>query len=176
MRKGETDLLTNSSAVISDCGQYRYRLDRDLVPLGRAFGPRMSWIMVNPSTADAENDDATIRKVIGFSRRHNCFRVTVGNLFGLRATDVRELKRADDPVGPENDEYLRRIMEDAQCVVVAWGPLAKQPKHLRGRFHRVREIAAQLGKPLWCLGTAKDGHPRHPLMLAYETPLVRWGD
>jgi hypothetical protein len=132
----------------------------------------MAWIMVNPSTADGETDDATIRKVVGFSRRHNCFRVTVGNLFAYRATDVRELKRVADPVGPENDDYLRRIIHEAQCVVVAWGPLAKQPRALRGRFRRVVELAD--GKPLRCFGTANDGHPRHPLMLPYDTPLIEW--
>jgi hypothetical protein len=168
----DSDLFVDSSAVISDCGLYRYRLDRDYAPVGRSFGPRMAWIMVNPSTADAETDDATIRKVAGFARRHSCFRVTVGNLFAYRATDVRELKTAVDPVGPENDDYLRQIMDEAQCVVVAWGPVAKQPKPLRHRYGRVVELAQ--GKPLWCFGTAQDGHPRHPLMLAYDTPLVPW--
>lgn len=141
-----SDLLSESSAVISDCGLYRYRLDRDYAPAGRSFGPRMAWIMVNPSTADAETDDATIRKVVGFARRHNCSRVTVGNLFAYRATDVRELRNAADPIGPDNDDYLKRIIREAQCVVVAWGPLAKQPKHLRDRFKRVIEIAN--GTPL----------------------------
>ena len=166
------DLFAGSSAVISGCGRYRYRLDRDAAPAGRSFGPRMAWIMVNPSTADAADDDATIRKVVGFSRRNDCFRVTVGNLFAYRAKDVRELKSAADPIGPDNDRYLRTIMREAQCIVVAWGPLAKQPKHVRDRFRRVAELAN--GKPLWCLGTAKDGHPLHPLMLAYDTPLVPW--
>jgi hypothetical protein len=162
-----------SSAIISECGLYRYRLDRDAAPAGRSFGPRMAWIMVNPSTADAETDDATIRKVVGFSRRHNCFRVTVGNLFAYRATDVRALKSASDPIGPDNDGHLRQIIREAQCVVVAWGPVAKQPKSLRDRFKQVVELASD--KSLWCFGTANDGHPRHPLMLAYDTPLIPWG-
>jgi hypothetical protein len=98
--------------------------------------------------------------------------VTVGNLFAYRATDVRELKNAADAVGPDNDEHLRQMMREAQCVVVAWGPLAKQPKALRGRFRRVVELAG--GKPLWCFGTANDGQPRHPLMLGYDTPLIAW--
>jgi len=165
-------LFAEGSAVISPCERYRYRLDREAAPAGRSFGPRMAWIMVNPSTADGETDDATIRKVVGFSRRHGCFRVTVGNLFAYRATDVRELKSAADPVGPDNDEHLKRIIREAQCVVVAWGLLAKQPKALRDRYRRIVELAS--GKPLWCFGTAADGHPRHPLMLAYETPLVPW--
>lgn len=167
-----SDLFSGSSAVISECGLYRYRLDRDVAPAGRSFGPRMAWIMVNPSTADGESDDATIRKVVGFSRRYDCFRVTVGNLFAYRATDVRELKFATDPIGPENDSHLKRIINEAQCVVVAWGPVAKQPKALRDRYKSIVRLAA--GKPLWCFGTAADGHPRHPLMLGYDTPLVPW--
>ena len=155
------------SAVISDCGRYRYRLERAFSP-----GPAVGWIMVNPSTADAETDDATIRKVIGFSKRLGFGRIIVGNLFAYRATDVRELSKTSDPVGPANAEYLRRLNSECGAVVAAWGPTAKQPPAYRSR--RWRTVSATFGRPLMCLGTAKDGHPRHPLMLAYDTPLMPW--
>ncbi len=57
-------------------------------------------------------------------------------------------------------------------MIAAWGPLAKQPPARRHR--RWKAATAKIGRPLMCLGTAKDGHPRHPLMLAYDTPLVPW--
>jgi hypothetical protein len=79
------------SAVISDCGIYRYRLER-------GAGRTLSVIMVNPSTADAENDDPTIRKVLGFAERLLCERIVVGNKFAFRATDVNELRTAKDPI------------------------------------------------------------------------------
>lgn len=168
-----TDLFSGS-AIISDCGRYRYRLDRSYAPAGRPFGPRLAVVMVNPSTADAGTDDATIRKVIGFARRHSFFRVTVGNLFAWRATDVRELRTAPDPVGPENDDHLRRICADAQAMLFAWGPTSKLPKELRDRWREVDALVRAAGHVPLCLGTAGDGHPFHPLMRPYDAPLLAW--
>jgi len=158
------------SAVISPDGQYRYRLERH----GLTGAGAVAWIMVNPSTADAEADDATIRKVVGFSERLGAGWIIVGNVFAYRATDVKRLAGVEDPHGPENDRHLREIMGDAATVIVGWGPTAKLPKLLRHRYMRVVRIAAEIGRPLMCFGTAQDGHPRHPLMLAYDTPLVPW--
>jgi hypothetical protein len=158
------------SAVISDCGAYRYRLERH----GLSGAGAIAWIMVNPSTADATEDDATIRRVIGFTERLGGGWAVVGNKFAYRATDVRELRSAADPRGPENDAHLERIMGDAGTVIVAWGPLSKLPPHLRKRWTTVRMIADRVGAKLMCLGTAQDGHPRHPLMLAYDAPLIEW--
>lgn len=158
------------SAIISPCGLFRYRLERHALSGAGA----VAWIMVNPSTADASQDDATIRKVIGFSNRMGAGWAIVGNKFAYRATDVRELKTCRDPTGPENDAHLADIIREAPTVIVAWGPLAKLPKHLHRRWRRIAEMADGIGRPLMCFGTAQDGHPRHPLMLAYDTPLVEW--
>lgn len=158
------------SAVFSPCGKYRYRLERH----GLSGSGAVAWIMVNPSTADATEDDPTIRKVIGFTERLGGGWAIVGNVFAWRATDVRELKGVYDPHGPENDAHLRQILEEAPTVVAAWGPTAKLPKLLRFRFMRVVRIAEEIGRPLMCLGTSADGHPRHPLMLAYDTPISEW--
>lgn len=160
------------SAIISVCGKYRYRLERHALEGGGAGC--VAWIMVNPSTADASEDDATIRKVKGFSARLGFGWLIVGNVFSYRATDVREIGKVSDPHGPENARILAEIMQEAATVIVGWGPTAKLPKHLRHRYMRVVRIAHALGVPLLCLGTAQDGHPRHPLMLAYDTPLVPW--
>jgi hypothetical protein len=130
--------------------------------------------MVSPSTADAEQDDATIRKLRGFSRQHGYGRFIVGNLYAYRATDVRELGRVTDPIGPENNEHLHNVFRDADDVTVAWRPLAKQPKHLRNRWRVVANLSASWGMSLKCLGMCKDGHPRHPLMTGYDTPLTEW--
>jgi len=158
-------------AIISDCGLYRYRLERPDV-----FGDfATAVIMVNPSTADATRDDATIRKLIGFRNRKGWGHLIVGNLFAYRATDVRELSGVADPVGPQNDEYLHEIFRAVHRVVFAWGPVIKQPRDWRGRWKRVHEIARFHGHAPVCIGEpAKDGHPKHPLMLAYEMPLIAW--
>lgn len=158
------------SAVISPCGLYRYRLERR----GLSGGGAVAWIMVNPSTADATQDDATIRKVVGFTERLGGGWAIVGNKFAYRATDVRELRTAKDPRGPENDAHLEQIMREAPLVIAAWGPLAKLPDVLRRRWRTVCAMADRAGVELMCLGTAQDGQPRHPLMLAYDTPLTPW--
>ena len=94
------------SAIISDCGFYRYRLDRGA---GRA----LAIIMVNPSTADAENDDPTIRKVLGFASRLDCSRIIVANKFAYRATDIQELRTARTPLGP------RMTAISSRCCAIA---------------------------------------------------------
>lgn len=172
LSRDRDDLVSGpkGSAIISDCGLYRYRLERH----GLSGSGAVAWIMVNPSTADASADDATIRKVVGFSERLGAGWAIVGNKFAYRATDVRELKTARYPVGPENTAHLARIMADAPTVIAAWGPLSKLPKHLRNRWRTVADIAGHVGVKLMCFGVAQDGHPRHPLMLAYDTPLIEW--
>lgn len=158
------------SAIISDCGRYRYRLERDGLGDGQT-----TVIMVNPSTADAERDDATIRKLRGFGERYRWGKIVVGNLFAYRATDVRELRSAPDPVGPENDSHLMDMLREADRFVVAWGPAAKLPKRLRTRFRRVLEIGAFVSRQPLSIGKpAKDGHPCHPLMLPYSLELQPW--
>lgn len=162
--------MTDSSAIISPCGYYRYRLERTL----SGTGPVAAIFGVNPSTADAEIDDQTIRKDLGFAKRLGWSKIIKGNKFALRSTDVRQLRTARAPIGPENDEHLEQIMRDADIHVAAWGPLAKLPKSLRYRWRAVVAIADRVGCPLMCWGTAQDGQPRHPLMLAYDTKLIPW--
>ena len=165
-----SDLFASSMAVISPCGQYRYRLERQCPGEGVTL-----VIMVNPSTADAEQDDATIRKLKGFGARHNWGRLMVGNLFAYRATDVRELAQVEDPVGPLNDNHLHIMAKAADRIIVAWGPVSKVPPRLRNRWFEVwgnlpldRDVLS-IGAP------AKCGHPKHPLMLPYDSPLLEWG-
>lgn len=161
------------SAVLSPCGAYRYRLDRDL---GRT-DPVALVIMVNPSTADATADDPTIRKLKGFGRVYGWGRLMVGNLFAYRSTDVRALRDTIDPVGKDNDMHLLHMMRQADVIVVAWGPVAKQPRPLRERYSRIMHLSRCAGKPLFSIGpTAKDGHPKHPLMLPYSLELQPWTD
>lgn len=156
------------TAVISACGTYRYRLERQ-TPGEGATGV----IMVNPSTADAENDDATIRKLRGFGERHEWGRLIVCNLFAYRATDVRELSCVSDPVGPENNEYLFRMAASVDRVICAWGPVSKQPKYHRGRWKQVMRLIGSV--PCFSIGdTAKCGHPKHPLMLPYASLILPW--
>lgn len=82
-------------AVISDDGRYRYRLWRTWAP----ELPRMAWIMLNPSTADAEVDDPTIRRCVGFAKREGCGGIEVVNLYAYRSTDPSVLGTVDEKHG-----------------------------------------------------------------------------
>ncbi len=156
--------MRGSSAVISDYGEYRYRLDRwwqdgDL---------RLVWVMLNPSTADAEVDDPTIRRCMNFSKTWGYYGVTVINLFALRATDPRELEAHPSPAGPEWTEHCVEVLSGIQPIVAAWGarPIAEKPG---------AELVKALGQDaarLFCLGTTKNGHPRHPLYVKSDQRLI----
>ena len=165
-----SDLLIKRSAIFSDDGVYRYRLDRDLNRPGRVA----SITMVNGSTAGGEVDDHTIRKWYGFADRFDIGRFIVGNKFGLAARDVRRLGQVADPIGPENDRHLAEIAGEADLHIVAWGPLGKLPPSLRGRWIKVVAILHAANARLMCLGIANDGQPLHPLTLGYERELVEW--
>lgn len=157
------------SAIISDCKKYRYRLER-----GDPLKPAIAFIMVNPSTADEEMDDATIRKVAGFTERAGYEHFIVGNLFAFRATDIKALRTVRDPVGPDNDDHLDRIMREAMIHIVAWGTLAKLPENLRRRWVDVVRIADRARCKLHSIGVNADQHPKHPLMTSYEEVMAPW--
>jgi hypothetical protein len=150
-----------ASAVISPCTLYRYRLFRRW-----GLGPVCTFIMLNPSTADGKLDDPTIRRCVGFAKREGCGALLVVNLFAFRATEPDDLLLADDPFGPDGVQHLREAVEETRGpVVAAWGAWAgaREPgKVIADRFH---------GR-LVCLGTTKDGSPRHPLYVRADAPLV----
>lgn len=163
------------SAVISTCGQYRYRLERET---GHVDPKRkvVVFIGVNPSTADETIDDATVRKWRGFATRWGYTHFVVGNLFAYRSTDVRALASATDPVGAECDDHLLSMLSDADTVVPCWGDRGKLPKQLHSRIDRVWNLIAASVAPVFALGVTKGGDPKHPLMLGYNTPLIDWDD
>lgn len=167
---GLFDIEPVRTAVISECGLYRYRLSYALA----GKGPVVSLGMVNPSRADGEIDDQTMRKVVGFCRGLDASRVIVWNLFAWRDQDVRSLARQPDPVGPDNDHWIRKALADSTVHIVGWGAGAKLPVRLRNRWRAVASIADAAGAELRCWGTAGDGQPLHPLTLAYDRPLVPW--
>lgn len=158
------------SAVISECGLYRYRLDREVQGEGKVF----AFFGVNPSTADASLDDATVRKWRGFALRNGGCRFIVGNVFAYRATDVRKLATVDDPYGPEIGDHIIGIIDEADILVPCWGNTGKVPPALRGAFDTLLDALVTSGKPVMHFGLTKDGDPKHPLMLGYDIPLTPW--
>jgi hypothetical protein len=148
-------------ATCSRDGRFRYSLVRRWSP-----GPSVAWVMLNPSTADATRDDATIRRCIALSRSWGFAALEVVNLFALRSTDPRALADAADPVGPRNDRATRRALGRANAVVAAWGV---PPRALRGRAEAVRPL---LPPGTGCVGVTTGGQPRHPLYVRAGACLV----
>lgn len=163
-----------ATSTFSPCDRFRYALERNA--LDQSAGIRtLTVVMVNPSTASGSSDDPTLRKVQGFALRNNYNRVLVGNLFAFRSTDIKGLATVEDPRGDRaNLEELARMMLAADGLLFAWGPVAKVPRQWRGRWRTIAMMAERAGKQPLCLGTSSDGHPRHPLMVAYSQPLIPW--
>jgi hypothetical protein len=159
-----------SGAGLSPCGRYRYWLTRTWDPAV----PPVCWLMLNPSTADASIDDPTIRRCMAFARAWGAGGIAVVNLFALRATDRRELRRHPHPVAEQgiggthplyenvNDAWIIN-QSDGRRLIVAWGC---EGTHL-ARDRAVLKLLAN--RRVECLGVTKDGHPRHPLYLADAT-------
>ena len=147
-----------SHAKLSPCGVYRYTLFRDL----GMQGPPLTAVMLNPSTADAQKDDPTIRRLTGFAKSWGLGSLLVLNLFAIRATDPRDMMAAEDPVGPLNDETIRHALQLAKdedrAVLAAWGA---HGGHRQRDFYVTHKLVD--GVDWRCLGMTHQGHPRHPL-------------
>ena len=149
-------LAHQPSAVLSDCGRFRYRLGRRW-----GDGAALAFIMLNPSTADATSDDATIRRCIRFTREHGFDAIDVVNLFAYRATDPRDLARAGFPVGPENDGHIEDAAAKAGNICVAWGAHPEADARAEGVLRMLFRINVEPR----CLRITRSGYPQHPLML-----------
>ena len=139
-----------------------------------AAGPRLGWLALNPSTANATVNDQTVLKIMHISEREGYGGAWVGNAYALRATTPLPLRRRDpDPVGPENNWWLRRMLGQVPAVVLAWGDNGARP-WARRRIAAVLALVEASGTPALCLGQTAGGQPRHPCRLANATPLEPW--
>jgi hypothetical protein len=174
-----------SSAVLGGLNrEYRYELRRRWAP-----GQLVCWVMLNPSTADASQDDPTIRRCSSFSRAWGYGGLMVVNLFAYRATKPAELKkrlagggshRLVRIVGGENHAYVTCAMREADLVVGAWGAGLKPWATERAELLRSQVVDGWVPRlsnecpPLMCLGRTKCGAPRHPLYVPAAQKLERW--
>jgi hypothetical protein len=164
----ETDTLFGSaSAHFSPCRTWRYTLERAVA----ADGGTVMFVGLNPSTADERTDDATIRRCVRFARDWGFGELVMCNLFAYRATHPRDLLRAPDPIGPDNDAWLSGRAASADLVVAAWGA--------HGTFlNRDQQVldSGVLGS-FAVLGLTNGGHPLHPVRLRADcrplNPLTR---
>lgn len=176
----------NKGAIISACGTYRYRLWREwrgvagdnhwrwfdaVDGAGHQLGEPMSmvFIMLNPSTADGEYDDATIRRCVSFAKREGYDRMEVLNLFAYRTKSPKELMNLHgsvNPEGPDNQDYFDQVVfESGNRIVCAWGAHG----HHLGQHETVKGWLPN--KKWWCFGRTAKGFPKHPLYLPQDAQL-----
>lgn len=162
---GVSDLfeIVDRGATFSGSRLWRYRLWRiwDLAK------PVLVFVMLNPSTADEDENDPTVERCERRARREGFGGVAVYNVFAFVATDPRELKTTIDPVGPLGTQCLRQLplLYGHRRVVCAWG------RHAGARGLEVASILSQHSE-LWCLGLNRDGSPKHPLYLPNNAPMT----
>lgn len=158
------DLGPSSGAVLSTCGTYRYRLWRQW----DRTKPLLGWVMLNPSTADAQTDDPTIRRCKGFAQDWGFGGIVVRNLFALRSTEPAALDIHPQPIGPGNDAELARCIEQP-VTVMAWGAFAPR-KRARTVARLLWDAYAQNADGrLAVLGWTASHMPRHPLYMPAAT-------
>lgn len=155
-----------SEAVYSDCERYRYMLTRVWDPNGK----RALFIMLNPSTATEVQNDPTVERCERRARALGFGAFRVLNIFAWRDTDPRKMRKAADPVGPENDAAIVESCDWADQIICAWGT---HGEHL-ARGPAVETLLRGTGKPLFHLGLSKAGHPKHPLYIGYAQQPERW--
>jgi hypothetical protein len=157
------DLTETASAIFSPDRAYRYALTR-------TWGERAPavFVLLNPSTADAFRSDPTVTRCARFARREQCGGLVVVNLFALRSTDPRVLRRHPDPAGPDNDRHILEYCRPGRLVIAGWGAHGR----LRDRDRAVLALLSAARVDLRCLGTTAGGSPRHPLYLSRDTRLT----
>lgn len=168
----DEDVLPVVSSGAHIVGDYRFLLWRRWGDPAR----RVCWIMLNPSTADGLQDDPTIRRLIGFTKREGYEALDVVNLFGYRSTDpaiLNGLQEKDSDV-LANDAHISVACLQASLIVCAWGSHKaaglRAPKLVNILVRNFSQT------PVVCLGRTADGSPRHPLYVAAKQPFVSfWG-
>ena len=153
-----------TGAILSVDRAYRYALWRRW-----GEGPWVTWIMLNPSTADEDVDDPTIRRCTGFTKAWGYGGFTVVNLYALRSTDPKALLDHPDPIGSGNGYHLSVAIRQGALNIAAWGAGAGGLPYVD-----IIRLAKAEDRQLHCLGTTKAGFPRHPLYVRGDTAPTPW--
>lgn len=159
---------TGKTALISGCERYRHRLGREW---DQSLGVVL-FVGLNPSTADATDDDPTIRRCIRFAESWGYGGMLMCNLFDWRSTDPKKLPPPNIAVSEKNDSVLRVSVDRAKLIIAAWGKVPWASERIKEVFQTVFSE----DKRWHCLGLTKDGaYPRHPLYMRKDTrPKLFW--
>jgi len=164
--RSHVDLLRQSWAIYSDCESYRYTLRREW----QGGAGRVTFVMLNPSTATEVQNDPTVERCERRARAMGFAAFQVVNIFAFRATDPRDMRAAPDPIGPENDAAILQAAAWADQIICAWGA---HGAHL-SRGASVEALLRGAGHPLFHLGLTRGGAPKHPLYIGYQVQPTQW--
>ena len=152
----------NKTANFSSCRKYRYSLSR-IWDKQKKF---VLFIGLNPSTADEEVDDPTIRRCSGYAQKWGYGGFMMVNLFAYRTTLPSNLKKVKHPIGKDNDKYIVKLSKKADITVAAWGN--------NGNLYSRDKQVFSLVSSLMCLRINKSGQPAHPLYLKKGLKLTKF--
>ena len=150
------------NATFSSCRKYRYSLSR----IWDKKKKYVLFIGLNPSTADEEEDDPTIRRCVNYAKEWGYGGFMIVNLFAYRTTLPSNLKKVKYPVGSENDKYIMTLSKKADITVAAWG----NNGNLYSRDNQVLSLLPNL----MSLKVNKSGQPAHPLYLKKDLKLTKF--
>ncbi len=154
--------LVNKNATLSDCRKYRYVLSRTWDSKKKTI----LFIGLNPSTADEQIDDPTIRRCINYAQNWGYGSLLMVNLFAYRATMPTELKKVKNPIGNDNDLHIKELIKKVDLAVAAWG----NEGSLLNRDKEIKKIIPNL----MCLKINKSGQPAHPLYQKKDLQLIKY--
>lgn len=151
-----------TNAILSEDRKYRYVLLREW----DSQLPKIMFIGLNPSTADENQDDPTIRRCIAFAKSFDYGGFYMLNLFAYRSTSPSKLREVDDPIGEDNDNFLLDYISKVDQVVACWGNHGSY----KGRSLEIRNKLSAL----FCFGANKTGEPKHPLYVKSDVKLKEY--
>ena len=156
---------TSGKAIFSECEKYRYSLTREW----DSSKEKILFLLLNPSTADAEHDDPTIRRCTNYAKLWGYGGLYIGNIFAFRATEPTVMRKQSDPIGPLNNGFILMLHKQAAITVAGWGS--------NGSFlNREAYIKRLLKSNIYYLKLTKDGHPGHPLYLKKDLKPIKYGE
>jgi hypothetical protein len=159
----------STTCRFSDCGRYRYALEHVFEP--NLPLRRVMWIGLHPSLVNEVDRDPTLRRVQAFSARLGYTAFVMTNLFAFRTSRPFELKTAEDPIGPTNDTEIRAAGRASEVIVACWGAHGS----FRKRDDRVTTLLTRAtSKSLQSLSRNRDGSPKHPLYVRWDTVLTAY--
>jgi len=159
-------MFIKKNAIFDTTKKYRYLLMRQW----SENNAQITWIMLNPSTADENIDDPTIRRCIGFSKLYNAGKMEIVNLFSYRSTTPQTLYTINDPIGKETDQYILNSVKSADKVIIAWGNHGKLNNRSK---YVINDLLSPYHNKIYTLKLLKNKEPGHPLYISYSEQLKK---